>query len=86
MASPNNSAYNPSRTSQESSLRSTQQFSPLRAQFSQTSVTSPRKVTFTEQQHAVPPSLGKVALIETEIDDMVDDSDDDLDELEVRPS
>lgn len=85
MASPNNSAYNPSRTSQESSLRSTQQFSPLRAQFSQASVTSPRKVTFTEQ-HAVPPSLGKVALIEKEIDDMADDSGDDLDELEIRPS
>lgn len=74
MASPNNSGYHPSRLSQESSLRSTQQFSPLRAQFSQTSVTSPKRVAFSDQQHAAP-ILNKAALIDRELDNMVDSDD-----------
>lgn len=56
MASPSNSGYHAStsQASQESNLRSTltnwsAQTSPLRTQFSQTSVTSPKRVAFEDQ-------------------------------------
>ena len=71
MASPSNSGYHPpSQASQESSLRSTINFSsqtsPLRTQFSQTSVTSPKKVAFTDQ-----PPLGLPATKSEIIDHMI---------------
>jgi hypothetical protein len=80
MASPNNSGYNPpARASQESSLRAEQAFSsqtsPLRAQFSQTSVTSPKRVAFSDDG-----SVDKAALINRILDDLSDDSDDELEE------
>ena len=81
MASPNNSGYKPpSQASQESSLRSTliAQTSPLREQFSQTSVTSPKKVAFTD--HQAPSHLRtREAQINHMLDTLPDDSDDDLD-------
>lgn len=84
MASPNNSAYNPhSQASQESSLRSTQQLSamtsPLRTQFSQTSVTSPKKVAFSERYEDDTP-VDKSALIDRMLDNLPDESEDDLGE------
>ena len=82
MASPNNSGYNlPSHASQESSLRSAQvlssQTSPLRTQFSQTSVTSPKKVAFSGAGSAVP-TFDKAALIDRMLDELTDDSDEEL--------
>lgn len=82
MASPNNSGYNPpSHASQDSSLRSTQLFasqtSPLRTQFSQASMTSPKKVAFSSQR-SIDPSVDKAALIDRMLDEVSDDSDDEL--------
>ncbi|OAP59445.1 hypothetical protein AYL99_06743 [Fonsecaea erecta] len=84
MASPSNSGYNPpSHASQESSLRSAQVFSsqtsPLRAQFSQTSVTSPKKVVFSDAGSTEPP-FDKAALIDRMLDELSDDSDDELEQ------
>lgn len=80
MASPNNSGYNPpGRSSQESSsTRASQIFasqtSPLRTQFSQTSMTSPKKVAFSDKQ--IPTSAAdKDALIDRMLDELSDDSD-----------
>ena len=88
MASPNNSAYHPpSQASQESSLRSTlvAQTSPLRAQFSQTSVTSPKKVAFSE--HTAPAHFRtREAQIDHMLDTLPDDSEDELDALPVLSS
>ena len=80
MASPNNSGYNKSsQASQESSLRSTlvAQTSPLREQFSQTSVTSPKKVAFSD---AAPPGHYKEreAQINHLLDTLPDDSDEEV--------
>jgi hypothetical protein len=85
MASPNNSGYHPSsQSSQVSSLRAAQPLSamtsPLRTQFSQTSMTSPKKVAFSDQ-HAVPSTrLEKSAMIDRMLDDLPDESEDDLSE------
>ncbi|EXJ70493.1 uncharacterized protein A1O5_06562 [Cladophialophora psammophila CBS 110553] len=84
MASPNNSGYNPpSHASQDSSLRSAQVFSsqtsPLRTQFSQTSVTSPKKVVFSDAG-SPHPSFDKAALIDRMLDELSDDSDDELEQ------
>ncbi|OAG39157.1 hypothetical protein AYO21_06540 [Fonsecaea monophora] len=84
MASPNNSGYNPpSHASQDSSLRSAQVFSsqtsPLRTQFSQTSVTSPKKVVFSDAGSTAPP-FDKGALIDRMLDELSDDSDDELEQ------
>ena len=83
MASPNNSGYKPlSQASQESSLRSTLNFSartsPLRSQFSQASVTSPKKVAFTDQPRASLPAT-KSEIIDNMINSMRDESDGELD-------
>ncbi|KIW35374.1 uncharacterized protein PV07_02072 [Cladophialophora immunda] len=84
MASPNNSGYNPpSHASQDSSLRSAQVFSsqtsPLRTQFSQTSVTSPKKVVFSDAG-STEPAFDKAALIDRMLDELSDDSDDELEQ------
>lgn len=84
MASPNNSGYHPpSQSSQVSSLRATQPLSamtsPLRTQFSQTSMTSPKKVAFSDL-HASSTALEKSALIDRMLDDLPDDSEDELNE------
>ncbi|KAI1607960.1 hypothetical protein EDD37DRAFT_6178 [Exophiala viscosa] len=83
MASPSNSGYNPStHSSQESSLpRSvpfpiSSQTSPLRNQFSQTSMTSPKKVAFSDGR----PPIDKAALIDRILDELSDDSDDELEQ------
>lgn len=79
MASPNNSGYNPS-LSQDSTIRSTQTFaasqlpSPLRTQFSQTSMTSPKKVALSNNR----PVYDKAAIIDRMLNDMSDDSDEEL--------
>ena len=76
MASPNNSGYHPpSQTSQESSLRSTliAQTSPLRAQFSQTNVTSPKKVAFSDENGSAR-FRTREAQIDHELDILADDS------------
>ncbi len=83
MSSPNNSGYHPpSHASQESSLRSTVQFSsqtsPLRSQFSQTSMTSPKRVAFSDQARPSLP-LSRSELIDNMIDNVADESDGDLD-------
>jgi len=79
MASPGNSGYNP--PSQDSSLRSAQAFSsqtsPLRTQFSQTSVISPKKVAFSDAGSMAPP-FDKTALIDRMLDELSDDSDEEL--------
>lgn len=82
MASPNNSSYHlNSQPSQETSLRSTQVLSamtsPLRTQFSQTSVNSPKKVAFSDQYDTANPT-DRSALIEQMLDELPDESDDDL--------
>lgn len=84
MASPNNSGYNPpTRGSQESSSsnRANQIFasqtSPLRTQFSQTSMTSPKKVAFSEHDLSTA-AAEKAALIDRMLDDLSDDSDESL--------
>ena len=82
MASPGNSGYNStSHASQESSTRSAQVFSaqtsPLRTQFSQTSVASPKKVTFSGAG-SMAPTFDKTALIDRMLDDLSDDSDEEL--------
>ncbi len=82
MASPNNSGYKPpSQASQESSLRSTLNFSaqtsPLRSQFSQASVTSPKKVAFTDQPRPTLPAT-KSEIIDSMINNMPEDSDSEL--------
>lgn len=80
MASPSNSGYNPpNRASQESSSsRANQIFasqtSPLRTQFSQTSMTSPKKVAFSEQDLSTA-AADKAALIDRMLDELSDDSD-----------
>lgn len=84
MASPNNSGYHPaSQSSQVSSLRASQPLSamtsPLRTQFSQTSVTSPKKVAFTDQHAATATTLQKSALIDRMLDDLPDETEDELD-------
>ncbi|KIW45290.1 hypothetical protein, variant [Exophiala oligosperma] len=79
MASPNNSGYNPS-LSQDSTIRSTQTFaasqltSPLRTQFSQTSMTSPKRVAFSNGR----PVYDKAAIIDRMLNDLSDDSDEEL--------
>lgn len=83
MASPNNSGYQPpSQASQESSLRSTLNFSaqtsPLRSQFSQASVTSPKKVAFTDQPRRSLPAT-KSEIIDNMINNVRDESDIELD-------
>jgi Whi5 like len=83
MSSPNNSGYHPpSHASQESSLRSTVQFtsqtSPLRSQFSQTSMTSPKRVAFSDQPRPTLP-LSRSELIDNMIDNVADESDGELD-------
>jgi hypothetical protein len=82
MASPSNSGYHPnsqsqsqSQPSQESHLRSTltswsAQTSPLRTQFSQTSMTSPKKVAFEDQGLRL--QERKEEAIERMIDDVVE--------------
>lgn len=82
MASPNNSSYHlNSQPSQESSLRSSQilsaMTSPLRTQFSQTSVSSPKKVAFSDQ-HDSTHRRDRSALIEQMLDELPDESEDDL--------
>lgn len=84
MASPNNSGYNPpSHASQDSSLRSAlvfaSQTSPLRTQFSQASMTSPKKVAFSNHE-ASGPSLDKADLIDRMLDELSDDSNDELEQ------
>ena len=80
MASPNNSGYNPpGRSSQDSSsTRANQIFasqtSPLRTQFSQTSMTSPKKVAFSEPNSSTS-AADKEALIDRMLDELSDDSD-----------
>ena len=83
MASPSNSGYNPStHSSQESSLpRSvpfpvSSQTSPLRNQFSQTSMTSPKKVAFSDGRSPI----DKAALIDRILDELSDDSDGELEQ------
>jgi hypothetical protein len=81
MASPGNSGYNPpGRASQESLGRTSQllssQTSPLRSQFSQTSMSSPKKVAFSDQSSS--DSYDKSAMIDRMLDDLSDDSDDGL--------
>ncbi|KIW16059.1 hypothetical protein PV08_06110 [Exophiala spinifera] len=79
MASPNNSGYNPS-LSQDSTIRSIPSFaasqltSPLRTQFSQTSMTSPKKVAFPNGR----PAYDKAAIIDRMLNDISDDSDEEL--------
>lgn len=84
MASPSNSGYIPaSQASQESTFRSTQPFasqtSPLRTQFSQASVTSPKRVAFSDDGSS-DPSVDKAALIDRMLDELSDDSDDELEQ------
>lgn len=88
MASPNNSGYHPhSQASHESSLRSTQHFSaltsPLRSQFSQTSMSSPKKVAFTDsyETHA---TSDRSILIDRMLDHSPAESEDDLSETLAR--
>jgi len=81
MASPSNSGYNPaSQASQDSSLRSAPAFalptSPLRSQFSQTSVTSPKKVAFSDGVS----DSDKAALIDRMLDGLSDQSDEELEQ------
>jgi hypothetical protein len=79
MASPNNSGcHPPSQASQESSLRSTlvPQTSPLRAQFSQTSVASPKKVAFSDSGSQSKP-ISRQAEIDRMLEGPLDDSEED---------
>lgn len=84
MASPNNSGHHPpSSNSQESAIRTTQLppvlTSPLRTQFSQTSVTSPKRVAFSDTPMLVqPPVVDKAALIDRILEALSDVSDDEL--------
>lgn len=94
----NNHNHNHNHSSQESSLRSTAQAhsypptssastltSPLRTQFSQTSMTSPKRVAFSDvdaessstEQHVV---FDKAALIDRILDELSDTSDDELEQ------
>ena len=84
MASPNNSGYHPSsQASQVSSLRPMQPLSamtsPLRTQFSQTSVSSPKKVAFTDQ-HKAAAEVNTSAFIDHMLDNLPDESEDELNE------
>ncbi|KIV98264.1 hypothetical protein PV10_01931 [Exophiala mesophila] len=85
MASPSNSGhYPPTRSSQDSSSQFfSSQTSPLRAQFSQTSMTSPKRVAFAHQTSdvaaaAAASALERAATIDKILDDLSDDSDDEL--------
>lgn len=85
MASPSNSGqYPPTRSSQDSSSHVfSSQTSPLRAQFSQTSMTSPKRVAFSHQPSdaaaaAAASALERAATIDKILDDLSDDSDDGL--------
>ncbi|RVX75664.1 hypothetical protein B0A52_00020 [Exophiala mesophila] len=85
MASPSNSGhYPPTRSSQDSSSQLfSSQTSPLRAQFSQTSMTSPKRVAFAHQTPgaaaaAAASALERAATIDKILDDLSDDSDDEL--------
>jgi hypothetical protein len=85
MASPNNSGYHlPSQSSQVSSLRAKQPLSamtsPLRTQFSQASMNSPKRVAFTDQHAAAATHIEKSDMIDRMLDDLPDDSEDDLNE------
>jgi hypothetical protein len=71
MASPNNSGYNPPSLSAQTS--------PLRTQFSQTSVTSPKRVAFSPISPTAP-AFDKEALIDRMLDDLSDDSDGELEQ------
>ena len=89
MASPNNSSYHVnSQLSQESTLRSMQPISaltsPLRTQFSQTSVTSPKKVTFTDQ-NGIYCREDRSAAIDRLLDEPPDASDEDDDLHDAGP-
>jgi hypothetical protein len=87
MASPNNSGHHPSTFGQhESSLRSTQsttmsQTSPLREQFRGSDVLfSPKKVAFAPQTAQTGKVYDKAGEIERMLDELDDDSSDDLQE------
>ena len=71
MASPNNSGYNPATRANQIFSSQT---SPLRSQFSQTSMTSPKKVAFSDQNIS-PSAADKAALIDRMLDELSDDSD-----------
>lgn len=79
MASPSNSGYNPA-SSQESTLRSSQVFasqtSPLRTQFSQTSMASPKKVAFSDRR----PPFDKATIIDQMLNELSDGSDEELEQ------
>lgn len=82
MASPSNSGYNPASQASQESYRSAPAFalptSPLRTQFSQTSVTSPKRVAFSDGMGVS--DAEKAALIDRMLDDLSDESDEELEQ------
>ena len=54
--------------------------SPLRTQFSQASVNSPKRVAFTDQHASLGTSLQKSAMIDRMLDDLPDETEDELNE------